>query len=123
MRRVPLIETLGTFAKGGSGRPSLLLFGVFAAACATGARPVAKAEPAAAHDGSSLERAVPILESTEAAGVAAERAWLAEHFPGARKLLGGLQADQGRHYDVVKLRLPDGTEATVYFDITAYFGF
>ena len=123
MRRVQVIETLRTIAKGGSGRPSLLLFGVFAAACASGPKPAPKVESAAVHDGSSLERAVPILESTEAAGLVAERAWLAEHYPGARKLLGGLQADQGRHYDVVKLRLADGTEATVYFDITAYFGF
>lgn len=107
--------------KGGFGRPSVFLLCAFLTSCAS-TRPHG-VETTAVHDGSSLERAVPILESTEAAGVAAERAWLAEHYPGARKLLGGLQADQGQHYDVVKLRLPDGSETTVYFDITAYFGF
>jgi hypothetical protein len=123
VRRVPLIEIFRRFAKGGFGRPSFLLACTLAAleACATTGKPSPAAAPV--HDGSSLERAVPILESTEAAGVAAERAWLAEHYPGARKLLGGLQADQGRHYDVLKLRLPDGTEKTLYFDISAYFGF
>jgi len=116
-------------ARGGFGRPSLfcacVVAGALAGGCAPGAAKTAPtaAEPAAEHDGSSVERAIPILESTESAGIAAERAWLAEHYPGARKLMSGIQADEGRHYDVVKLRLPDGSEKTLYFDITAFFGF
>jgi len=120
VRRVPLIETILRFVKGGSGRPLIYCAWLLVAAGCASAN--AKTVPLP-HDGSSLEQAIPILESTEAAGVAAERAWIAEHYPGARKLLGGLRADQGRHYDVVKLRLPDGAEKTLYFDITAYFGF
>jgi len=128
VRRVPLISTEHAVTEGGPGRPSLFwALGLVAAlalagGCASGAKGAA-APAKLPPDGSSLERAVPILEGTEAAGIAAERAWLKEHYPAAKKTLGGLQADGGRHYDVVVLRLPDDSEKTIYFDITAFFGF
>jgi len=74
-------------------------------------------------DGSSLELAIPILESTERAGILAERAWLQEHFPGAQRKRKSLQTVEGRRFDVVVLELPDGTEKTIYFDINAFYGF
>jgi hypothetical protein len=113
-------------AKGGPGRPSffpaILVAALFAAACTAGVK-TKTSTPAPPPDGSSIERAIPILESTETAGIAAERAWIKENYPGARKVMGGLQGGNGRHYDVVVLRLPDGSEKTIYFDATAFFGF
>ena len=95
---------------------------LLACGCAA-APPTASAVSTAERDGTSMERAVAIMESTEPAGVRAQKAWIAERYPAARKKLSGIQSENGRHYDVVVLVLPDGTEKTLYFDITAYFGF
>lgn len=90
--------------------------------------PTAKPAPPAApkatpvYEGSTQETAIQILESTEPAGVRAERQWLINHYPGYRKLKSGVVADGPRHFDVVTLQLPDGTERTLFFDITGFYG-
>ena len=78
-------------------------------------------------DGSSLNSAVRIEEAeNESAGIAAEYAWLAQKFGVQGKdwtlIMQALMQDKGRSYDMMSVKLADGTEKTVYFDITDFFG-
>jgi hypothetical protein len=73
-------------------------------------------------DGSSVDKAVVILGATEATGVRAEYLWLGAHFP-EWKLQDQSTLNQGKQiYDVMKFAMPDGSQHTVYFDITDFFG-
>ena len=85
------------------------------------------ASPAASRDsitdGSSLEKAIVVPRDTEKEGIAWEYAWIQERFgPYRRKGQRLLMGDGGRRYDQVSVGLADGTERTLYFDITRYFG-
>lgn len=98
-----------------------------AAASAPAAPPPARAAKPSVHyaggDGSSIEQAVVIQGvSGEMAGVGAEYAWLRMKFPGYKPRLQTLLQRAGKIYDVLEIDLPDGKTATVYFDITAFFG-
>jgi hypothetical protein len=79
--------------------------------------------PDTAHgDGSSPERPVDLSAArTEGAGIAAQRKWLNQHYPGAQiksqALLEGPPL-----IDQITLSLPSGEERQVYFDISSYFG-
>ena len=76
-------------------------------------------------DGSSLAQAVVIENAKgEGDGVAAEYAWLRDKFPGFKMegqsiVTGG---KDGKVYDSLNGTKADGTKATFYFDITAFFG-
>jgi len=90
-------------------------------------RPPPRTSPAAPRDsitdGSSLEKAILVPRDTEKEGIAWEYAWIRERF-GAYRRKGQrlLMGDGGRRYDQVTVQLADGTERTLYFDITRYFG-
>jgi hypothetical protein len=73
-------------------------------------------------DGSSIEKAVVILAPDEQTGVDLEYRWIGEHLGRFRKKGVGLAAYEGRHYDVFTVELPDGSEHTIYFDITSFLG-
>ena len=64
-----------------------------------------------------------VPRDTEKEGIAWEYAWIRERF-GAYRRNGQrlLMGDGGRRYDQVSVELADGTERTLYFDITRYFG-
>lgn len=74
------------------------------------------------HDGSSYEKAIVIKESSETTGVAAEYKWVGVHYPGAKTEKQALSHSNGSNYDILTIRLPDGTEKDVYFDISRFFG-
>lgn len=74
-------------------------------------------------DGTSMATAVVIDAANEADGVAAEYAWLSEHFPGAHVVNQSLLTPAGDHvYDALEFTARDGTKRTVYFDISRFFG-
>jgi len=73
-------------------------------------------------DGSSYEQAVVIKGAKdEEAGVAAERAWLEQRYPGFQKGRQSLMSSGGKHYDLIEITTREGHKS-VYFDITEFFG-
>jgi len=78
-------------------------------------------------DGSSIENAVKIIgASGSMQGIRAEYEYLAGKF-GIRGrdwelVMQSLLNDGGKDYDLMRVRLKDGTEITVFFDITDFFG-
>ncbi|MDR2981233.1 MAG: hypothetical protein LBV12_03190 [Puniceicoccales bacterium] len=73
-------------------------------------------------DGFSYETAIVIKEKKSDKGVAAEYAWLKKKLPGHKVLKQSLDSKGDKKYDVFEVRLRDGTERKVYFDITGFFG-
>jgi len=89
-------------------------------------------------DGRSYETAVVVNAKTDAEGAAMQWEWIEKNLPGARiestptpaelekkgifKLDQILAQHDGKFYDVILLRMPDGKLRNVYFDITGYFG-
>ena len=55
-------------------------------------------------------------------GVAAEHAYLAQHFPTWHIENQALFEHDSHRYDRLGMVEPDGTKTAVYFDITAWFG-
>jgi hypothetical protein len=87
--------------------------------------PRANVQPASevsATDGRSFETAVVIKAADESAGVKAEYAWIREHIPGAKPAGQSLQGHGGKMFDLIHLKLRDGSMRDVYFDITGFFG-
>ncbi|NIN69415.1 MAG: hypothetical protein GTO63_32975 [Anaerolineae bacterium] len=83
--------------------------------------------PFTENTGESIEEAILIRSArNQVAGVALEYAYLKKRF-GRRgedwELDRQVLVKRGdRHYDEMRLRFPDGTSRTIYFDITAFFG-
>ena len=94
------------------------------AACSTvSPRPSSAPAVASGGDGASMATAIVIDARNEADGVAAEYAWLREHFPGAHGVNQSLLTPAGgRVYDALEFTARDGTKHTVYFDISRFFG-
>ena len=85
-------------------------------ACATMGS--ATVEQSSQRDGSSPERALIVRAESHQAGIHAEYVWLGNRFPGFELVRQELTVGpDGRHQDVMVIRLPDGTERTVHFDI------
>lgn len=69
------------------------------------------------------EHVVLLGATNESDGVAAERAWIKEHFPDHRRIRQRYSENQaGRHIDEITLSDPNGVESSVFFDITDWFG-
>ena len=84
--------------------------------------PAPKAESAATDDGHSFETAIVINASNESTGVAAEYAWIRAHLPGSRPAGQAVLNHAGKMYDLIHVKLPNGSMRDVYFDITGFFG-
>lgn len=67
-------------------------------------------------DGSSPANAIPVR------GVPEEYAWARRNLPGYTFEGQALTQIDGRPFDVLKFRAPDGTLREVYFDISSFFG-
>jgi hypothetical protein len=99
---------------------------VVACACTNGPTKSASHEAAAPSslepDGSSIERAVPVPESNMLDGANYKNQWLFNHYQQFQKIRSGLHSHgDGRYYDIVTIKLPDGSEKTLYFEISAYY--
>ena len=67
-------------------------------------------------DASSFEKAIAVPS------VAAEYAWLREHYPGYKRKGQALTFQDKKPYDILTVELADGTEKKFYFDISSFFG-
>jgi hypothetical protein len=68
-------------------------------------------------DGASPQTAI-IVES-----IAAEYQWVRDHCPGyAHEIKAPFQQIDGKPYDVLTVRSPNGDVRTIYFDISRFYG-
>jgi hypothetical protein len=66
---------------------------------------------------------VVIQAAGEGEGLASERGWLDDHYPGWKELRQALGTGSGdKWYDIVEFALPSGKQSSVCFDITSFFG-
>jgi hypothetical protein len=72
-------------------------------------------------DGSSFEQAIKVLVDDPEAGVAAEYAYLSQHFAGYDLLSQALADQDDRKFDVFRI-VYAGMEKEVIFDISGFFG-
>jgi hypothetical protein len=95
---------------------------VLLSACSQAVTP-AGLDPAAMPDTIPCDQAVVIKAATAERGIAAERRWIAKHYPGHSRYSQGLNpGPNGRIYDVLSFRRREGREALVCFDITSFYG-
>jgi hypothetical protein len=77
-------------------------------------------------DGESMATAIVIKAPNSQIGVAKEYEWVAKHYGRPRVdwnlVSQALLDEDGRYYDLLHIRLADGTEKQFYFDITDFFG-
>ena len=76
--------------------------------------------------GESFEEAIAIQAGSSAEGITMEYEWLEERFgrlgEGFQVISQRLIEREGRSYDVIHIRLPDGSGKEIHFDITEFFG-
>jgi hypothetical protein len=95
---------------------------VILGACSQAVTP-ASLDPAAMPDTIPCDQAVLIKAANSERGIAAERRWLAKHYPGHSRYRQGVDTGpNGRIYDMLSFRRREGREASVCFDITSYYG-
>jgi len=97
----------------------------------TGRGPKTESEGAASRDkragsGESFEDAIVIQATSSADGVPKEYEWLEKRF-GRRnrdwEMKGQfLTQHDNRMYDVIEIRLADGSEKAIHFDVSGFFG-
>lgn len=82
--------------------------------------------PFSGGDGSSFEKAVVIHAESTDVGLSAEYGYISSLFGRMDAEWSAVQQrlvkQAGKHYDVVVIRLNNGTEKSIYFDITHFFG-
>ena len=75
-------------------------------------------------NGLSAQQAICLCAPNENAGIREEYEWLNEHYPGYHRRTQHLvfDPDKKKVYDILDITTADGTETSVYFDITWYYG-
>lgn len=77
-------------------------------------------------DGSSQERAVVIQTTSGAVGIRAEYEWIADQLgprgAGWNAVRQQLHEAGDRAFDIINVRLSDGSERAFHFDVTSFFG-
>ncbi len=73
-------------------------------------------------NGFSFEEAIMISDCSNIEGVEQEYIEVRERFGNYQLIRQSLQDQSGRMYDVLEMKLKDGREITLYFDITDFFG-
>ncbi|MGA8809201.1 MAG: hypothetical protein WB973_15095 [Thermoanaerobaculia bacterium] len=113
---------------------------LFAAACATTPAPqppaAAVTQPAAPAEatntrprgviiparGLSCRSAIVITATNEHDGIAQEKAWINENYPGAKEVKQALTTCNDKPADQVDIETANGRNVSVYFDISNFFG-
>ena len=85
-------------------------------------RPEIKGISFAGGDGSSIENAVIIKAPNELTGVRVEYDWIRRNHPDWQLENQSVLNRDGKVYDKMDFQTPDGRRATLYFDITDFFG-
>jgi hypothetical protein len=74
-------------------------------------------------DGSAPDKAVLIQGAgSSAEGVPAEYRWIAQHYPGAKRVRQALKSFGGKPQDEITIKTAAGEEKVLYFDISGFFG-
>ena len=73
-------------------------------------------------DGSSIERAIVIIENDTTRGIAAEYSWSEEHMPEYRVVGQALLKKNDSVYDRIDVQNEAGDIRSIYFDIKSFFG-
>ena len=74
-------------------------------------------------NGSSFKTAIAILGAKdETEGTKAEYSYLAKHFPNYKLTQQALLHDDKKDYDLLEFTAANGSNHTLYFDITDFFG-
>ena len=73
-------------------------------------------------DGSSIERAIVIIENDTMRGIAAEYSWIEEHMPEYRVVGQSLLKKNDSVYDRIDVQNEAGDIRSIYFDIKSFFG-
>jgi hypothetical protein len=72
--------------------------------------------------GLSCSSAIVIDATNEHDGIAKEKAWINENYPGAKEVKQALTTCNGRPADQIDLETANGRTVSVYFDIGMFFG-
>jgi hypothetical protein len=80
-------------------------------------------------DGSSPHEAIVINASSSATGISAEYKWLESRYGSLNKdweiivrMHGSVDGIRGKTFEFFDIKLADGTEKTIVFDISSFFG-
>ena len=73
-------------------------------------------------DGSSIERAIVIIENDTTRSIAAEYSWIEEHMPEYRVVGQALLKKNDSVYDRIDVQNEAGDIRSIYFDIKSFFG-
>jgi len=72
--------------------------------------------------GLSCNSAIVIDATNEHDGIAKEKAWINENYPGAKEVKQELTTCNGKPADQLDLETANGRTVSVYFDISNFFG-
>jgi len=72
--------------------------------------------------GLSCKSAIVIDATNEHDGIAKEKAWINENYPGAKEVKQELTTCNGKPADQLDLETANGRSVSVYFDISNFFG-
>ncbi|HEV7571044.1 MAG TPA: hypothetical protein VGQ21_06055 [Thermoanaerobaculia bacterium] len=72
--------------------------------------------------GLSCKSAIVIEATNEHDGIAKEKAWINENYPGAKEVKQALTTCNGRPADQIDLETANGRTVSLYFDIGMFFG-
>ena len=73
-------------------------------------------------NGFTEENAIVMHSTNEKDGMAEEYGWISGHYPGSKVESQALLHGDKKIFDLMNVRLKDGTGVRLYFDITSYFG-
>jgi ABC-type glycerol-3-phosphate transport system substrate-binding protein len=96
----------------------ILIFVLLLAACSSPKKTTSTAEgpssgitnSSSIKDGSSFEKAIIIKKRREGPGVDAEYKWLAQNYPGYKRISQSLTHKGNKHYDIIALRPMKGSK-------------
>lgn len=106
--------------------PALIAF--FVIACSHHTKHITSTEPDhqtisdTSGDGSSTSQAIILLDKKESDGIAAEYDYLKKTYPGYHFITETMIFENNRPFDKFQIKTADGTDQTIYFDISSYYG-
>jgi hypothetical protein len=97
----------------------IFLFIVFFSITAIGCKPqsaISKSTQSEKRDGSTYENAI-VAKSIES-----EYKWIRTQYPGSQVVSQSLSFKDEKPFDILTVKLAEGSEKQVYFDISKFFG-
>src|SRR5437773_1465272 len=101
---------------------ALIMAALFTACAQSFDPPPTPALIASMPDTIPCEKAVQVKAGSEERGIRAERRWLDAYYPGHSAYRQALKHEGSKSYDILDFQRANGQQASVCFDITAFFG-